>query len=135
MSTLIQDPYTERALIADRRRKGIDLHDEVWEGVYYVMPNPNVEHQDLVFGVGIPLREPALAGEDLLERLDDPTRLRPRLAAVLLRAPCSDRHAVPAWSLAPNREHVPEPSLEPKHAAALRGQVGRGPHRRRGAPA
>ncbi len=57
MSTLIQDPYTSRALIADRRRKGLDLHDEVWEGVYYVLPNPNVEHQDLIFGVGIPLRQ------------------------------------------------------------------------------
>ena len=56
-------PYV-RALIADRRRKGLDLHDEVWEGVYYVMPNPNVEHQDLIFGVGIPLRR-------LIEVLDD----------------------------------------------------------------
>lgn len=55
MSTVILDPYTERTLIAERRNKGLDLHDEVWEGVYMIMPNLNVEHQDLVFGVGIPL--------------------------------------------------------------------------------
>lgn len=44
-------------LIAERRRKGLDVHDEVWDGVYLILPNPNVEHQDLVFGVGIPLRQ------------------------------------------------------------------------------
>lgn len=79
MSTLVQDPYTERALIADRRRKGLDLHDEVWEGVYHIMPNPNVEHQDLVFGVGIPLRQVVqdsgqgrvFPGVNVSDRIDD----------------------------------------------------------------
>jgi len=31
--------------------------DEVWEGVLHVPPLPNDEHQDLVYGLGIPLRE------------------------------------------------------------------------------
>lgn len=57
MSTVVLDSYTERTLIAERRSKGLDLHDEVWDGMYIIMPNPNVEHQDLVFGVGFPLRQ------------------------------------------------------------------------------
>lgn len=79
MSTIIQDPYIARSLIAERRRKGLDLHDEVWEGVYCVMPNPNVEHQDLIFGVGIPLRQVVqdagrgrvFPGVNVSDRIDD----------------------------------------------------------------
>jgi Uma2 family endonuclease len=79
MSTLIQDPDTERALIADRRRKGIDLHDEVWEGVYHVMPNPNDEHQSLVMRIGRPclevIEDPGKGvvrpGVNVSDRIDD----------------------------------------------------------------
>lgn len=57
MSTLIQDEGLERLVIEERRRKGLDRPDEVWEGTYVIMPNPNDEHQDLVFGIGFPLRQ------------------------------------------------------------------------------
>ena len=79
MSTLVQDPYTERALIAERRRKGIDLHDEVWEGVYVVMPNPNDEHQSLVARIIRPclevIEDPGKGvvrpGVNVSDRIDD----------------------------------------------------------------
>ena len=57
MSTLVTDSYaaalvTEPTAIAnliqDRQDRGIDHHDEVWEGVYFMAPAPNIEHQDLV---------------------------------------------------------------------------------------
>jgi Uma2 family endonuclease len=35
-------------LIQDRQTRGIDLFDEVWEGVYVVPPLANLPHQDLV---------------------------------------------------------------------------------------
>ena len=45
MTTVVADPYVERDLIADRRSKGLDRYDEVWEGVYVIMPLPDDEHQ------------------------------------------------------------------------------------------
>ena len=54
MSTVVEDPVVERSLIEERRRNGLDRYDEVWEGVYIIMPSPNDEHQDLVAGtVGV----------------------------------------------------------------------------------
>lgn len=51
MATLIADPEAEERLlgdfIADRKAKGLDRFDEVWEGTYVVMPLPNNEHQIL----------------------------------------------------------------------------------------
>lgn len=47
MSTLIQDEGLERLVIEERRRKGLDGPDEVWDGVYHIMLNPNDEHQQL----------------------------------------------------------------------------------------
>jgi Uma2 family endonuclease len=79
MPTLIQDPDISDSLIAERRRKGLDLHDEVWEGVYVVMPNPNDTHQFLVNSFGIPMWEviqvPGLGdvrpGVNISDRIDD----------------------------------------------------------------
>lgn len=48
MATLIQDREVERELIRDRRERGLDRWDEVWEGTYVIMPLPNNEHQELV---------------------------------------------------------------------------------------
>jgi Uma2 family endonuclease len=39
--------YTE-ALIRERKRLGIDRKDEVWDGVYIIMPDPTIVHQRLV---------------------------------------------------------------------------------------
>jgi Uma2 family endonuclease len=48
MATLITDPLFEAALLQQRQAAGADRHDEVWEGVYWMAPQPNNEHQDLV---------------------------------------------------------------------------------------
>jgi Uma2 family endonuclease len=48
MTTLIADPEVEERLIAERRAKGWDRKDEVWDGTYIVMPDPNIEHQLVV---------------------------------------------------------------------------------------
>ena len=43
----LPDIQTRDSLIADRRRRGLDTHDEVWDGSYVVMPNPDMDHQRL----------------------------------------------------------------------------------------
>ncbi len=57
MSTMLHDAYSAalvtepahiKSLIQDRRERGIDRHDEVWEGVYVMAPAPNNEHQELI---------------------------------------------------------------------------------------
>jgi Uma2 family endonuclease len=46
---LIEDPRLEEQLKARRKAWGSDHHDEVWEGVYFMAPLPNNEHQEFVF--------------------------------------------------------------------------------------
>jgi hypothetical protein len=48
MTALIADPGFAERIIAERRARGRDRKDEVWEGVYVIMPDPNVDHQLLV---------------------------------------------------------------------------------------
>ncbi|MBW3595683.1 MAG: Uma2 family endonuclease [Planctomycetes bacterium] len=48
MPAFVADPFVERRLLAERRAAGSDKYDEVWDGVYMVMPLPNNEHQELV---------------------------------------------------------------------------------------
>jgi Uma2 family endonuclease len=48
MAALIADSRLERDLIAERRASGADRWDEVWEGVYILIPMPDDEHQGLV---------------------------------------------------------------------------------------
>ena len=43
----LPDRTTLDSFIADRRERGLDGPDEVWEGGYVVMPNPGNEHQDI----------------------------------------------------------------------------------------
>jgi Uma2 family endonuclease len=47
----ISDPAVTRRFIHRRRARGIDQKDEVWEGVYFVSPPPNDEHQDLTLSI------------------------------------------------------------------------------------
>jgi Uma2 family endonuclease len=47
MVAIIADPDVERRLLAERRRLGLDRFDEVWDGVYFMSPAPNNEHQGL----------------------------------------------------------------------------------------
>jgi Uma2 family endonuclease len=54
---LIRDAGIFDQLIADRKRKGIDLYDEVWEGMYVMPSMPNNAHQRLVSDLGDVFRE------------------------------------------------------------------------------
>lgn len=56
MSTLVQDRDFAQSLIEERRRNGLDRHDEVWEGTYIIMPLPDIEHQHLVTRIASHLR-------------------------------------------------------------------------------
>jgi Uma2 family endonuclease len=49
MRTLLPDPppVPFERLLAERRRTGADLHDEVWEGVYRIMPTASGRHGDV----------------------------------------------------------------------------------------
>ncbi|HEY2250370.1 MAG TPA: Uma2 family endonuclease, partial [Planctomycetaceae bacterium] len=48
MATLSTEPLTEDELIAQRKAWGGDRWDEVWDGVYFMSPLPNIEHQIFV---------------------------------------------------------------------------------------
>ena len=52
MTALITDRNLERRLIARRQRLGLDLHDEVWDGVYIMAPAADNEHQELGTDLG-----------------------------------------------------------------------------------
>jgi Uma2 family endonuclease len=47
-SMRILDPEVMDELIHFRKKRGIDRKDEVWDGVYVIMPDPTIEHQRLV---------------------------------------------------------------------------------------
>lgn len=40
-------PIEVEQLIERRRRLGLDLHDEIWEGTYHMAPAPRVRHANL----------------------------------------------------------------------------------------
>jgi Uma2 family endonuclease len=48
VTTLILDPFAEAEYLADRRAKGLDRYDEVWDGVYIMSPLPEFYHQEIV---------------------------------------------------------------------------------------
>ena len=47
MAMMVLDSYVEERLKAERAERGIDGHDEVWEGIYMLAPIADNEHQDL----------------------------------------------------------------------------------------
>jgi Uma2 family endonuclease len=49
---LIHDTGVSEQLIQERKRKGLDLYDEVWEGMYVMPSMPNNAHQLLVGDLG-----------------------------------------------------------------------------------
>ena len=57
MDTLVLDPYVSERLLRERRDRGIDVFDEVWEGVYVMAPAPNDEHQEIEMNLAQPLLE------------------------------------------------------------------------------
>ena len=40
------------SLLDERRRQGLDVFDEVWEGVLHMVPPPSGEHQRLELELG-----------------------------------------------------------------------------------
>jgi Uma2 family endonuclease len=57
MTALITDPRLEESLRAQRHAWGADHFDEVWEGVYIMSPQPNVEHQRMIRRLVVVLSE------------------------------------------------------------------------------
>jgi len=59
MPTLILDPAPHQLeeLMEQRRRWGADRHDEVWEGVYHMVPGPGAPHSFLAKRL-VPLLDP-----------------------------------------------------------------------------
>ena len=59
MPTIVLDETLAESILAERRAKGNRTGEEVWEGVTYIMPQPNNEHQDLAmmfalyFGIAV----------------------------------------------------------------------------------
>ncbi len=60
---VIRDAGLFDPLIQDRKRKGIDLYDEVWEGVYIMPSMPNNAHQGMVGDLGDVLTEVVKRGK------------------------------------------------------------------------
>jgi Uma2 family endonuclease len=54
---LIRDAGLSDLIIQERKRKGLDLYDEVWEGMYVMPSMPTLEHQELVHDLGVILDE------------------------------------------------------------------------------
>jgi Uma2 family endonuclease len=54
---MVLDRDMLRRIVARRKRTGADRWDEVWDGVYMIMPLPNDEHQDIVAELLITFRE------------------------------------------------------------------------------
>lgn len=63
MRMLLSDPLPQEVqeLLERRKRWGADLHDEVWEGIYHMVPAPNFRHAAISAQVAALLRKPASA--------------------------------------------------------------------------
>jgi Uma2 family endonuclease len=78
MTILVLDPHAERKILAERLASGAGRKDEVWDGVYIMSPDPNIEHQRLVRRLtavmdviaAIDLKGDAFAGCNISDRAD-----------------------------------------------------------------
>jgi Uma2 family endonuclease len=52
---VVLDEELAQTMIRERQRRGIDGHDEIWEGVYIVPPLANNRHQAMVLGFSVVL--------------------------------------------------------------------------------
>ena len=57
MAMYIENPEIEEELIARRQAWGADRHDEVWEGVYFMSPEADDDHQEIVMEFCYALRD------------------------------------------------------------------------------
>jgi Uma2 family endonuclease len=65
MRTLVLDPPTAGLdeLLERRRRSGLDRFDEVWEGVYHMVPGPSHAHASIEWQLAALLRPTASAAD------------------------------------------------------------------------
>src|SRR5215203_7033530 len=76
---LVANETVRRELISRRKRLGQDRKDEVWDGVYVLMPDPSQNHQRIVKQlvkaldavVDMEGRGEALPGTNVSDRRDD----------------------------------------------------------------
>jgi Uma2 family endonuclease len=63
MRTLVLDPPPPQLeeLLEQRRRMGADRRDEVWAGVYHMVPGPSGEHSFIAHRIGVLLDGPSRA--------------------------------------------------------------------------
>jgi len=79
MTALIADPELAERIIAERRAKGWDRKDEVWDGMYIIMAPKDIEHQQLVGELMVAIYEVidasaggmVLPGFNISDRTDD----------------------------------------------------------------
>jgi Uma2 family endonuclease len=57
MTMLIENPRLEEELKEQRKARGADHHDEVWEGVYFMAPLADNDHQELATTLAVVLHE------------------------------------------------------------------------------
>ena len=82
MTMVVLDRLAAGKILHQRRESGNDRWDEVWDGVYMLMPNPNIEHQDIATAlsavlwavIGLPGRGKVYQGVNVSDRLDDWTK-------------------------------------------------------------
>ncbi|MBY0522234.1 MAG: Uma2 family endonuclease [Gemmataceae bacterium] len=53
MAVFVTDPYWEERLKAERKASGVDCRDEVWDGVCFMPPLANNEHQGMGFQLAL----------------------------------------------------------------------------------
>ena len=72
MPTLqLPDAESLQEIISDRQRSGRDRQDEVWDGEYVIMPDPNYEHQELAGEIQFAIRSVVpKSGGDVLPGLN-----------------------------------------------------------------
>jgi len=82
VAAIVTEPAEIERMIQERQDRGIDLHDEVWEEVYFMSPGPNNEHQHLATRlshilnilIDSEISGTVLAGTNITDRPDDWTK-------------------------------------------------------------
>ena len=82
MNVHVFDPHVAREIVRNRESADSGHRDEVWEGEYFVMPDPNNEHQGLIgklvlfLGIAVTLRNlgTVVPGGNISDRVDDWTQ-------------------------------------------------------------